>query len=113
MTEAAGAVLVAAQTAAAPALAPPADPGPATNERLHLSADGVLVALTDGTWAAVKNVASGRVTTPGDGRPLATRPEWLLMLQLLQKDEAHPAVAGQSHLNWGGQAACLATEGAV
>ncbi len=65
-TEAAGAVLVAAQTAAAPALAPPADPGPPTADRLQLSADGAMVALTDGTWAEVKTCALARVVPEVD-----------------------------------------------
>jgi len=68
--------VVTAQTAAAPALAPPADPGPATTTRLPLSADGVMVARTAGTWAAVKNVASGRVVLrPDDRGPLHAHPE--------------------------------------
>jgi hypothetical protein len=65
-TEAAGAVLVAQQTAAAPALAPPADPGSPTGERLQMSVDGAMVALTDGTWAEVRTVALGRVTQEPD-----------------------------------------------
>lgn len=67
-TEAAGAVLVAAQTAAAPALAPPADPGPPNSARLQVSADGAMVALTDGEWAEVRTVAVGRVTAAADRR---------------------------------------------
>src|SRR3954468_7040718 len=65
-TEAAGTVLVAQQTAAAPALAPPADPGPPSEERLLLSADGAMVALTDGTWAEVRTAAIGRVSQEAD-----------------------------------------------
>jgi hypothetical protein len=61
-TEAAGAVLVAQQTAAAPALAPPADPGAPSAERLQLSADGAMIALRDGSWVEVRTAALGRVT---------------------------------------------------
>jgi hypothetical protein len=60
-TEAAGAVLVAQETAAAPALAPPADPGPPTRAHLQVSVDGVMVRLTEGTWVEVRNVAVGEV----------------------------------------------------
>lgn len=66
LTEAAGAALVAAQTAAAPALAPPADPGPATEAHLQVSADGALVRLQAGEWVEVKTVAVGRVTLSRD-----------------------------------------------
>jgi len=65
-TEAAGAVLVAAETAAAPALAPPADPGPPTDEHRQISADGAMIALTSGEWAEVRTVAVGRVTQESD-----------------------------------------------
>ena len=65
-TEAAGAVLVAQQTAAASALAPPCDPGPDTAARLQVSADGAMVALREGGWAEVKTVAVGRVTLRRD-----------------------------------------------
>src|SRR5215212_322409 len=65
-TEAAGAVLVAAETAAAPALAPPADPGPPRSEHLQVSADGAMIALTDGTWAEVRTVAVGCITAEPD-----------------------------------------------
>ena len=68
LTEAAGAHLVAVETAAAAALAPPADPGPETDQRLQVSADGVMVALTDGTWAEVKSAAIGRVVLRPDER---------------------------------------------
>jgi hypothetical protein len=66
-TEAAGALLLAHSSAPVPALAPPADPGPATNARLQLSADGVMVRLQRGDWVEVKTVAIGQVPTPGPG----------------------------------------------
>lgn len=66
LTEAAGSRLVAVQTAAAPALAPPADPGPDTAAHLQLSADGALVRLQSGEWVEVKTVAVGQVTSQRD-----------------------------------------------
>jgi hypothetical protein len=62
-TEAAGALLLAAETAAAPALAPPADPGPDHAGRLQVSADGAMVRVRHGEWVEVKTVAVGVVTT--------------------------------------------------
>lgn len=64
-TEAAGALLLARTRAAAPALAPPADPGPVTPARLQVSADGVMVRLQRGDWVEVKTVAVGQVPEPG------------------------------------------------
>jgi hypothetical protein len=74
LTEAAGAVLVAAQTAAAPACAPPADPGPDTALHLQASVDGAMIALVGGTWAEVRTLVIGEVhpTLQPDGR---TRPQ--------------------------------------
>ncbi len=60
-TEAAGSLLLQAEQAAAPALAPPADPGPATDERLQVSADGAMVRLQRDGWVEVKTVAVGKV----------------------------------------------------
>lgn len=60
-TEAAGGHLVAAAQAAAPALAPPADPGPDSPLRLQVSADGAMVRLQSGEWVEVKTVAVGEV----------------------------------------------------
>lgn len=73
LTEAAGTELLAAQTAAAVPLAPPADPGAATDERLQVSADGAMVRLKSGDWVEVKTVAVGRVEqrTAADGRQVA------------------------------------------
>src|SRR5689334_14197209 len=70
LTEAAGAHLVAAAEAAAPALAPPADPGPDTAARLLVSADGAMVRLRSGEWVEVKTVAVGTVAryVAADGR---------------------------------------------
>jgi hypothetical protein len=65
-TETCGALLVAAQTAAAPALAPPADPGPDHAIRLQASVDGAMIALVGGTWAEVKTVVIGEVTQRPD-----------------------------------------------
>ncbi len=70
-TEAAGAALVAADEAAAPALAPPADPGPDSPHRLQVSADGAMVRLQRGDWVEVKTVAVVPVPPPGAGRPAA------------------------------------------
>ncbi len=60
-TYATGDVLLDAQTAAAPALAPPADPGPDTHKRLQLSADGAMIPLVGGSWAEVKTLVIGEV----------------------------------------------------
>ncbi len=67
-TEAAGAALVAADEAAAPALAPPADPGPDSAQRLQVSADGAMVRLQQGEWVEVKTVAVVPVPPPGARR---------------------------------------------
>jgi hypothetical protein len=64
LTEAAGTYLVAAAEAAAPPLAPPADPGPDSAARLLVSADGAMVRLQRGEWVEVKTVAVGQVGPP-------------------------------------------------
>jgi hypothetical protein len=64
LTEAAGTYLVTAAEAAAPPLAPPADPGPDTAARLLVSADGAMVRLQRGEWVEVKTVAVGQVGPP-------------------------------------------------
>lgn len=56
-----GELLLAEQTAAAPALAPPADPGPATQQRLQLSAAGAMIPLIGGNWVEVKTLVIGEV----------------------------------------------------
>lgn len=61
LTYVAGAVLVAQLAAQAPALAPPADPGPDTTQRLQVSADGAMVGLVGGAWAEVRTLVIGEV----------------------------------------------------
>lgn len=64
LTEAAGAALVAAETAAVERLErelPPVPAGPALQQ---LSVDGAMVPLVGGRWAEVKTVAIGTVVTP-------------------------------------------------
>jgi hypothetical protein len=64
LAEAAGAVYVAQQTAAAAPLAPPADPGPEQAARLQVSVDGAMVGLKGGQWAEVKTLVIGEVPSP-------------------------------------------------
>ena len=56
-----GEALLAQQTAAAPALAPPADPGPEREQRLQLSADGAMIQLVGGNWVEVKTLVIGEL----------------------------------------------------
>lgn len=71
LTETAGAVAVALDTAAVVALEqtlPDAPPGPAVQQ---LSVDGALVSLVDGSWAEVKTLALGTVTCRRDRAGMA------------------------------------------
>ena len=76
-TYAGGALLLAQQTAAAPPLAPPADPGLARPSRLQVSVDGAMIPLVGGRWAEVKTLVVGEVVpilqADGTTRPQATQ----------------------------------------
>lgn len=73
LTEGAGAVLVAEETAAvaaAPALAAGGDAAEAPPERLFLSVDGAMVPLVHGQWREVRTLAVG-VPQPAEASPQA------------------------------------------
>jgi len=72
LTEAAGAALVAEQTAGVEQLErrpPPESVGP---DLLQVSADGAMISLVGGQWVEVKTLALGRVTRAADGTVRAT-----------------------------------------
>jgi hypothetical protein len=72
LTEAAGAALVAEQTAAVEALERCPTPEPPGPDLLQLSADGAMISLVGKQWVEVKTLALGRVLQEVDGTVRAT-----------------------------------------